>query len=178
MEKNVADGASTLVEDFLRQREADKCFDWRYYMLKYAPMRDAPLGLYYSEDPSRYEMPKLLKTQINAFFRDPYIDAIAELAGIEETSDELRFAFWEGLDPVLRVPLENPVVTLRCRPYGFEVEPLVSREDNPELYEVLEKAGYADGKMQVPQRAVNRINVDTQDRIVTASALVTDLLKL
>lgn len=172
-----AEGVSVLVEDFLRQREADECFDWRYYMVKYAPMRDAPLGLYYSEDPSRYEMPKLLKTQINAFFRDPYIDTIAELAGIEESSDELRFAFWEGLDPVLRVPLKDPVVTLRCRPYGFEVKPLVSREDNPELYEVLEKTDYADGSLRVPQRIIDGIDVDTQDRIVTASALVMDCLK-
>jgi hypothetical protein len=79
---DVAVALETVSADFVTARESEKCFDWRYYLVKYPEMREGNSGIYYGADRRLgYEMTMLRRKVQSSYFRDPYLYAIWNRAG-------------------------------------------------------------------------------------------------
>ena len=78
-----------VVDKFVADRVAGAKLDWRYYLVRYACMREGNSGIYYGADHALgYELTMLLKTVQRSWYRDPYLYAIWRESGSpEEVTD-------------------------------------------------------------------------------------------
>jgi hypothetical protein len=71
------DSLREIREAFVESRAQEENFDWRYYLVRYAAMREGPSGIYASVGGAMgYEICMLNKTQMNGRHRDPYLSAL------------------------------------------------------------------------------------------------------
>ena len=64
-------------DDWLRKREDEQRFDWRYYLVRYPSMREGKSGIYRSADGTMgYSLCMLEGEYLNGYYRDPYLHAL------------------------------------------------------------------------------------------------------
>lgn len=179
----VSSGATTraalrqMRETFLRAREAEEAFDWRYYMVRYDAMRDGASGIYASVGGNMgYLVCMLNKTQMNGRYRDPYLTALAGEAGVAE--ERLHGAqgplFMGGyVDDFRWLELSRSRTALRCAADGWILRP-PTREEFLEPFQQVCAEFDVDQQMKVaiPQQLRDGRRVDTVDRIQEAALLV------
>jgi hypothetical protein len=180
----LVDAMRTITGDYLALCEAEKRFDWRYYMVKYPSMREKGSSAYFAEGVDGDEQAAMgyslcmLKAGYgvrNSNYRDPYLLAVwRELGDIPEVEDKW-FTGYET-DP-RRLPLTRSGTTIRCVPAGFELTPPPLEPDIGKFAAVCEDIG-ADGTnlVTVPQARVGGRRVDTVDRIQVGSDVVRSLV--
>lgn len=154
-----------LKDEWLAAREAQRRFDWRYYIVKYDSMREGASGLYYSEGGEMgYSLCNLRggKEQMNSRYRDPYLLSIYRALGEPEEIDDPWFVGYES-DPRY-MTLSASGVGLRCVDDGFLLR--VVREGEEPTYE----------HRSISQVDVDGRLVDTEDRIEFGARLVSALV--
>lgn len=116
----------TLVEmqsQWLRDRETDKSFDWRYYLVKYKKMRDGASGLYYAHGRQMgFSLTNLPggKKYRNANYRDPYLLTIYDRLG---SPAEVQLPWFSGYEWNPRwMRLTRSAVGIRVVPEGFQIQ--------------------------------------------------------
>lgn len=70
--------------EWLQKVEAEHRFDWRYYFVKYDAMREGKSGVYgFAGEQLGFSICMLERLQMNSYYRDPYLLAVARECGIE-----------------------------------------------------------------------------------------------
>lgn len=73
-------------DTWLQQRMAERCLDWRYYLVRYPCMREGATGIYYgSNGDLGYSLCMLRRTQLNSYYRDPFLLAVLQASGVAES---------------------------------------------------------------------------------------------
>lgn len=81
-----------IIEDFTALRIAASHYDWRYYLVRYAAMREGNSGIYYGTGGKLgYELTMLRKTVQRSWYRDAYLYAMWCEAGRPEQIEDPWF---------------------------------------------------------------------------------------
>jgi hypothetical protein len=174
---------STITSDYLTRCEADRRFDWRYYMVKYPTMRGNGSSIYFAERFGDGEplamgyslcMLKAGHSTLSGYYRDPYLLTIAhELEDPTIVKDEW-FSGYES-EP-RRLPLARSGTTIRCTPAGFELVPPPLDEDAERFESVRAELDIDDDNLvAIAQVEVEGRGVDTVDRIQVGAGIVAQL---
>lgn len=168
-------------EHFLRERELIEEFDWRYYMVRYEPMREGASGIYASVGGKMgYRVCMLNKTQMNGRFRDPYLTALVREANVEQAViDGTSGPFFIGgyIDDNHWMELSKSRTALRCADDGFvlraplQVEYIETFQEVCAEFELGERVTLA-----IPQALRGSSRVDTHDRVQAGARLLRSLV--
>ena len=78
----LVDAMATISVEYLKRCEADRRFDWRYYMVKYPAMREKGASTYFDSEPTAmgYSLCMLRAggRALNGYYRDPYLMAMSQ----------------------------------------------------------------------------------------------------
>lgn len=182
-----------LKDDWLGQRDR---FEWRDYLVKYSAMREGVSGIYATDDTFGFSLCMLEGTALNGYYRDPYLLAVARLAGAQGE-------VWGGIEhkpdgPWFTGPaskhrwmtLRASGLQIRCAPEGFVLRYPSTDEELADAAAVaahkssfeacrakhgLVAAG-SDYLLAVPQFPGASTRADSADRIKLGAALLVDLL--
>lgn len=150
---------------WLADRETQKIFDWRYYLVKYPSMREGESGLYFTEGGLMgYSLCNLRggKEQMNSLYRDPYLLSIYRKLDAPAQINDPWYVGYEW-DPRYLI-VGDTGLGVRCSHEGFVVRS--PRGDDGPSYDLH------------PVRKVERdgLLVDAEDRIGVGVRLVAGLL--
>jgi hypothetical protein len=172
-------------EDWLRKREDEQRFDWRYYLVRYPSMREGKSGIYRSADGTMgYSLCMLEGEYLNGYYRDPYLHALIAEAdvGPSVVGVDKDGPWFVGPAANERwMELSNSALRLRCVDSGFEIKP-PPMEEHQAAFEALVVArddveSAADRQLlMIPQVDRDDDRVDTVDRIQVAAELVKALV--
>jgi hypothetical protein len=156
-------------DTFVRSREATGELDWRYYLIRYEAMREGASGIYASVGGNMgYLVCMLDKTQMNGRYRDPYLAALAQLAGAAGP------VFAGGhVDHERWMELPRSGAAVRCTLDGW----VLRRPDRAEFLERFDNVCAEFGvneqlKLAVPQQPRKGGRVDARDRIQAGARLL------
>ncbi len=172
----------TVTDTWLSEQEQARQLDWRYYLVKYPAMRSGESGIYASStEKMGFDMCMLNRTQLNSYYRDPYLLAVIEESGVSETDDieEAWFYGWDHYHAAdrwikLRATGEG---LMRCRESGFE---LLAPQAPAALaiFDAVCRRHEVDDELvlAVPQAAGPDGLVDREDRVMKGARLLRDLV--
>ncbi len=170
-----------VAQDFVASRRESGLLDWRYYMVAYPAMREGDTGIYYGEHRSTrgvwgYSM-CMLRTQSltgSAYYRDPYLLAIYRASGVEDRLNNPWFRGYETEPRWLR--LSESGAGIRCTESGFQLDPPTDEASARRFWDICKVHGSTDaGVLPIRQLEVDGELIDTEDRVLKASAALRDL---
>ncbi|BDZ61086.1 hypothetical protein Lsed01_00387 [Demequina sediminis] len=165
---------------WLADREEARCFDWRYYFARYPSMRSGDSGIYvrHSEDIG-YNVRMLIKTQLNSWYRDPYLLTLWEESG---RPDKIEDPWYRGSEPERWFKFRRKSAEVRCVDDGWAVRlRSAGQKSGPRFLQIMESLGWVqvgpyEGLIPVTQREVGGQMVDSVDRITVGREIVGRLL--
>lgn len=180
----LADVMKRIADAYLARCEAEKRFDWRYYMVKYPAMREEGSSTYFAERTAGaerttmgYSLCKLRAggMMLNGYYRDPYLLAIWRELENPGVVEDTWFIGYE--DQPRWLPLTQSGVGIRCVPSGFELSP-PQLPDDAERFAVAcaDLGADADNLIRLSQVEVDGGKVDTVDRIQVGVGIVRRLV--
>ncbi len=164
-------------QSFLRSREAEKQFDWRYYLVRYEAMREGGSGIYASVGGNMgYFVCMLNKTQMNGRYQDPYLTALVQEAALGHASltGAAGPVFIGGYVESQRwLELSPSRTALRCAADGWVLAAPAGEEFLERFQQVCAGFGIDERlKLAVPQQLSGGRRVDTEDRIQAGARLL------
>lgn len=171
-----------VIQDFLDERLESKNLDWCYYLVKYDCMRSGATGLYYGDHGKLgYSMCMLRRTQLNSFYRDPFLQAIWETSEVGDAVTDPWFTGYPS-NP-RRLQLIRSGVTLRSVAAGLELIADMHDRSAEELAKLCEMRtdmvpiGDSAYLLTVPKQTPNGgPAVDQEDRVMLGARLLVDLV--
>lgn len=167
-------------DEFVRARQLACDLDWRYYMVRYAAMRQGPSGIYASVGGDMgYLVCMLDKTQMNGRYRDPYLTALAHQVGGAGLAEGPGGPVFTGgsVESQRWLDLARSGAAVRCVRDGWVLRRPVREEFVERFDEVCTKFHVDKSlKLVVPQQTRAARRVDSSDRIEAAALLVTALV--
>jgi hypothetical protein len=169
--------------EWLQQRDR---FEWRDYLVRYSAMREGVSGIYAADGAFGFSLCMLEGTALNGYYRDPYLLAVARLAGAQgavwgRVEHKPNGPWFTGPASMHRwMTLRASGVHVRCANEGFIVrfpasDDLTSACESVRAKHALVAAG-SDYLLAVPQHAAQGVRADTVDRIELGAALLADLV--
>ncbi len=152
-------------------------FDWRYYLVRYAWMREGNSGLYTCPDAVMgFRIRMLDKTVLSSNHREPFVYAAWRESAIGASATEPKFFGYEPEGCWLVLPGYG--VKVRNVDHGWEVQR--SEESlTHKLDAILAEHGVdSDGALRIAQIELEGLPYDTVDRVQVASALLRDIVKV
>jgi hypothetical protein len=151
--------------------------DWRWYFVSYPAMREGRSGLYVGSNGALgYTGCMLDKTQMNSWYRDPFLTAVHLESGMAEAVEEPWFMGHEKEPRWLRLMASG--TELQCVEEGFVLRPPATAEFAEVFARVC--AAHAiggDHMLRVAQVDQDGSRLDAQDRVQLGAGLVRDLVK-
>ncbi|RKG72970.1 DUF262 domain-containing protein [Corallococcus terminator] len=149
--------------------------DWRWYFVKYPEMRAGLSGIYAAVNGVMgYSVCMLDKSQMNSWYRDPYLSAIQREAGVLSAVDEPWFTGYETAPRWMR--LKRSGTEIQCVRGGLLLCAPTAERHAETFSRVCAAHGIGpDLLLKVPQVDVGKHQFDTEDRVRLGAALVRDL---
>jgi hypothetical protein len=178
--------ASSTLESFasrwLKTVIAANGLDWRWYFVKYPVMREGRSGIYAGADGSLgYSACMLDKTQMNSWYRDPYLSAIQRESGVEDAIEQRwpNGPWFTGYETEQRwMRLAASGIEIQCVTEGLMLRPPTSAAHAKAFARVCAKYGIgSDYLLKIHQVEVDGRLLDTKDRVELGAALVRDLVE-
>lgn len=167
---------------YLREQEQARRLDWRYYLVKYPAMRSGESGIYASStEKMGFDLCMLNMSQLNSYYRDPYLQAVIEESGVREGRDiaDSRFYGWEhyrAKDRWIKLH-DSEAPLLSCRRDGFQLCAPKDPAAQAVFDEVCRKHEVsADLMLKVPQSGDGEQVYDHEDRVRKCARLLKDLV--
>jgi hypothetical protein len=161
---------------WLKDRELIEEFDWRYYMVKYAAMREGGSGIYFADGGTLgYSLCNLRggMKQMNSLYRDPYLLTIWRELSETPAVEDPWFIGYEWNPRWLRLAASG--VGVRSVASGFELSGPVNADFQRVFDAALADYGVgSDLRLTIKQSAVG--NIDAENRILVGKDLVRYLL--
>lgn len=155
--------------------------DWRWYFVKYPAMRDGRSGIYVGANGSLgYLVCMLDRSQMNSWYRDPYLSAIQRESGAVGAVEERWpggpwFTGYETEPRWMRLKASGTEV--RCVPEGLLLRPPLAAPHVEAYSRVCANHGVdADHFLKVPYVEAGGRRLDTTDRVRLGAALLRDLV--
>lgn len=149
-------------------------FDWRYYLVKYQVMRSGASGIYVgSGGVMGYQLCMLDRTQMNSWYHDPYLDAIAEQS---KAGDSVGSYLYRGYESEDRWMVLNASGTrIRCTPKGF----VLDLPPDPKHRKLL-TSNFEDWKIGTDlELRIEQLNdIDIEDRVEKCAQFVSRLVEV
>ncbi|MGX5716317.1 DUF262 domain-containing protein [Arthrobacter sp. MAHUQ-56] len=160
--------------EWLTKREAEPCFDWRYYLVRYPAMREGGSGIYYSEGGQLGYSLCMLRggtSTLNSKYRDPYLLAIWRNAGNPDGVEDPWFTGYETLPRSLR--LKRSGIGIRSVSLGLELTEPALDEFEDEFRSMGRQLGATSaGVIEMQQKD----GIDSVDRIAVGTEILQRLL--
>lgn len=167
---------------YLEEQIQARHLDWRYYLVQYPVMRSGASGIYASSTESMgFDLCMLNASQLNSYYRDPYLQAVIVASGVREGTDvaDCRFYGWDDYhaeDRWIKLQDSDDKI-ISCRENGFQL----SAPRNPAALavfnEVCRKHEVApDLMLTIPQSDRGGPVADAEDRVMKAAELLRDLV--
>jgi hypothetical protein len=170
-ETDIRSALESIATEWVEAADHASGLDWRWYFVKYPVMRDGRSGIYAGLG---YGVCMLDKTQMNSWYRDPYLEAIKLESEVIGTTKHW-FTGYETEPRWLR--LEASGTELRCVPEGLLLRSPAAEEHADAFARVCANHGVGDDHvLRVPQIDAPGRRLDTVDRIRLGAALVRDLI--
>lgn len=170
------DPADTLLEireEWLARQDG---FDWRYYFVKHDAMREGKSGIYFAEGGIMgFRLCMLDKTQLNSWYRDPYLLAVWRVSGLK---DAVRDPWFMGYETGTRwMTLRKSETRICSVDTGFRLQPPPDA-NHLEAFEAVREALSIgeDYVLTVTQIATDGRTLDAEDRIQLGAKLLTELV--
>ena len=174
----LAETLALIQSDWLAKRELSGEFDWRYYFVKYASMREGGSGIYFAEGGKiSYSLCNLRggMTQMNSLYRDPYLLAAWRKLGEPAGVTVPWFVGYEWSPRWLGLTASG--VGIRCVEEGYSLSGPTEPEFTNVFLEAIEALGAGeDGIVRVKKTMANGQNVDSEDCIEIGATLLRNLL--
>lgn len=170
----------TIVDGFLTERRAEKELDWRYYLVRYACMREGTSGIYYGANGKLgYKLTMLQKKAQNSWYRDPYLYAIWLEGGGAEAVVKPWFTGKHTIERWMR--LERSHVGLRSVEQGIALQPPILAPHRTTFEALCAQHSHVaveadDWLLRVAQEQRNGEFVDTEDRVQKAASFLRELV--
>lgn len=153
-------------------------FDWRYYFVKYPEMREGTSGIYVTEGGELgYAVCALKRTQLNSYYRDPYLLAVLRQSGVD--AHQVNDPWFTGYQDRPRwLTLKHDEIRLRCLQNGLVLDvaqDLLDIGDLPSGDIELSRTDYG-YFWRAPQEEVAGRLVDTVDRVDVGARLLRRLV--
>ena len=154
----------------------DEGLDWRYYFVKYAVMREGDSGIYVASSGSLdYDVCMLRKTQMNGYYRDPYLLAIHRESGVLEAVEDAWFIGYETSPRWMSLATSG--AGLRCVSHGIALQLPPDAAHAATFGRVIAEHGVGNELvLVVPQVERDGRQLDTRDRVQMGAALLRDLV--
>lgn len=155
---------------------------WRWYLVQYPAMREGRSGIYVGTNGTMgYGICMLDKSQMNSWYRDPYLSAINRASGVMDAIEQRWpdgpwFMGYETEPRWLR--LKKSGAELRCVDDGLLLR-LPSSSAHAEAFARVcaEHDVDAHGLLKVSQVERDGRHLDTSDRVLLGATLLRDLVK-
>jgi hypothetical protein len=168
---------------WLSERENSKCFDWRYYLVKYPSMRDkrdGVTGIYYGTDGKLgYSLCMLRTRWLTGYYRDPILLEVWNASG---TGDRVKDPWFRYETDLRWLQLERSGVGMRSTSEGFallapdDANLRSTFNDICRQHEAVDITG-DDIVLRIPQHDHGNGPVDSTDRVVAGSAFLRALVE-
>lgn len=167
---------------YLEEQIQARHLDWRYYLVQYPAMRSGESGIYASSTESMgFDLCMLNASQLNSYYRDPYLQAVIVASGVREGKDvaDCRFYGWDDYhaeDRWIKLQDSDDKI-ISCRENGFQL----SAPRNPAALAVFNEACRkhevaSDLMLTIPQSDRDGQVADAEDRVMKAAELLRDLV--
>ena len=156
--------------------------EWRWYFVKYPAMREGRSGIYVgSNGELGYCICMLDKSQMNSWYRDPYLSAIQRESGVADAIEQ-RWPdgpWFTGYETEPRwMRLKKSGTEFQNINEGIVLNPPVASSHAEEFWRVCKDHEVGDDKiLHVPQVERGGRCLDTLDRVQIGAALLRDLVK-
>jgi len=167
----------SIIDGFLRDREARAELDWRYYLVRYECMREGDSGIYYGADLALgYQMTMLRRTVQRSYYRDPYLYAIWCESGYREEVEDPWFYGYSTYERWLR--LERSQTGMRSMPDGIALEAPRGKARRTRFESVCEQhpGVFEDEDGWLLAIEQNDDGIDREDRVQKAASLLNELI--
>lgn len=143
--------------------------DWRYYVSKYASMREGESGIYAG---GGYAWCMLRKVRMSSHYRDPFLLAMLRAGSVRPGAvEDPWFTGYETEPRWMRLTASG--AALRCVDRGVALKPPTDLAKRAAFDAVCAQHGVgSDGVLAVPQQG----GVDTKDRVAIGAKLLSDLV--
>ena len=161
---------------WLAEREAASAFDWRYYFVKYAAMREGRSGIYAGWNGTLgYSVCMLNGQRVSGYYRDPYLLAIHRDSGLGGAVQDPWFIGYESNPRWMH--LVKSGAQMRCVEAGIALKaPLASQHTVTFSQVCAEHHVGSDLVLRVPKVEHGGKPVDAMDRVQLGAALLRDLV--
>ncbi|CDX58774.1 conserved hypothetical protein [Mesorhizobium plurifarium] len=168
---------SNIQEDWLKATVGANGLGWRWYFVRYPAMRESRSGIYVgSNGLLGYSVCMLNKTQLNSWYRDPYLYAIYRGSGVENDIEDPWFTGHETERRWMR--LNKSGTELGCIAEGLILRPPPLASHVEAFSRICAQYGIgADHVLLVPQVEREGLNLDACDRVGLGAALLRDLVE-
>jgi hypothetical protein len=155
----------------------EKGLGWRWYIVKYPAMREGDSGIYVgSNGMLGYRVCMLNKTQMNSWYRDPYLFAIFRESDARDAVEEPWFTGYETEPRWMR--MKKSGTEIHCVDEGLLLRPPKSPTQAETFLQVCAKHEVnGDHLLRVPQVERNGRKFDIRDRVQLGAALLRDFVK-
>ncbi|MBD8584143.1 DUF262 domain-containing protein [Frigoribacterium sp. CFBP 8766] len=173
---DTAEALTEVKDDKLAQWERAQEFSWQYYVTKYEVMREGRSGIYFGLDGALgYRLCMLERTQLNSYYRDPFLSAIYDLAGVGGEVDEPWFTGYEWNDRWLT--LRRSGARLRALEAEFVLDPPLDDRFADTFLTAAAETGARDGVIPIPQSVSAGEAIDSVDRVRRGAELLQSLVR-
>jgi hypothetical protein len=167
---------------YLEEQMQARHLDWRHYLVRYPAMRSGESGIYASStERMGFDLCMLNASQLNSYYRDPYLQAVIVASGVREGKDvaDCRFYGWDDYqaeDRWIKLQDSDDRV-LSCRANGFQL----SAPQNPAALAVFNEVCRKhevgpDLMLAIPPSNRDGQVADSEDRVKKAAELLRDLV--
>jgi len=169
-----------IVDRFLADRVGNAELDWRYYLVRYACMREGNSGIYYGADHKLgYALTMLRKSVQRSWYRDPYLYAIWRESGSPEEVTDPWFIGYSTDERWMR--LERSQTGIRSVPTGIAVQAPAAEQHRITFESLCRQhtdvvGTELDWLLMVAQQERNGSLVDTEDRVQKAASFLRELV--
>ena len=160
--------------------------DWRWYFVKYPKMREGRSGIYTGANGALgYSVCMLDKETMSSYYRDPYLSAIRQESGVEDTAVQGSVGqhwpggpWFTGYETEPRwMRLKASGTEVQCVQDGLLLRPPGTAPHAEAFSRVCAAHGIGpDRLLKIPQVAADGGRLDAKDRVQLGAALVRDLV--
>jgi hypothetical protein len=175
-EGNLGRVLEAIPKDWLDATVEDDGLGWRWYLVKYGPMREGRSGIYVGLNGALdYSVCMLEKIRMNGWYRDPYLLAIYRESGVEADVEDPWFMGFETEPRWMR--LKRSGTEMQCVENGLVLRPPPTTGHSDSFVRVCKTHGVGDDHvLHVPQVEHHGRRLDTRDRVQLGGALLRDLV--
>ncbi|WP_082547938.1 DUF262 domain-containing protein [Massilia sp. Root335] len=173
----------SIADAWLEEQEQARHLDWRYYLVKYPAMRSGESGIYASStERMGFDLCMLNASQLNSYYRDPYLQAVIVASGVREGKNvaDCRFYGWDDYHAVDRwIKLQDSDDKLiSCRDGGFQLCAPKGPTALAVFSDVCRKHEVGpDLMLAIPQSDEDGRVADGEDRVLKGARLLRDLVE-